>query len=125
MITTWGARGRGRVALQVVTLTRTLATASAQSDFVTLTGNGPQSFHTNLPIKRGDFIALLICAGGRLAVGGSDGDVDLRWDNGLLVGQPRARSEIQSEEREYAFSATVGTSTAPASPGTAPEPCPP
>ncbi len=125
VITTWRARGRGRVALQVVTLTPRLVTASAQSDFVTLTGNGPRSFQTHLPIKRGDFIALLICAGGRLAIGGSDGDVDLRWDNGLLVSQPRARSEMQSEGREYAFSATVDTSKAPGSPGTAPGPCPP
>jgi len=123
VITTWAARGTGRVALQVVTLTPTLATASAQSDFVTLTGNGPQTFQTDLPINRGDFIALLICAGGRVAIGGNDGDVDLRWDIGLLVGQPRARSQMQPEGREYAFNASVGIGKAPKSPGTAPGPC--
>ena len=124
VITTWAARGRARVALQVVTLTPTFATASAQSDFVTLTGNGPQTFHTNLPIKRGDFIALLVCAGGRPAIGGTEGDVDLRWDNGLFVGQPRARSLMQPEGREYAFNATVDTGKEPKSPGAASRACP-
>jgi uncharacterized caspase-like protein len=110
VITTWGARGTGRVALQVVTLTPTRATASAQSTFVTLTGHGPQSFRTHLPIKRGDFIALLVCAGGRPAIGRNDGDVDLRFDHGLFVGQPRAPDPTNTEAAEYAFNAEIDTS---------------
>jgi hypothetical protein len=66
----------------------------------------------------------LVCAGARPAIGETDGDVDLRWDNGLFVGQPRARSLMQSEGREYAFNASVDTGKAPKSPGAAPRSCP-
>jgi hypothetical protein len=124
VITTWAARGTGRVALQVVTLTPTRATASAQSSFVTLTGHGPQTFQTHVPIKRGDFVALLMCAGARLATGGNESDVDLRWDNGLLVGQPRPSSDTQSETAEYAFNATIDTGQTATDSGAPAGPCP-
>jgi uncharacterized caspase-like protein len=126
VIRKWAARGVGRVALQVVTLTPARATASAQSAFVTLNGHGPQFFQTDVPIKRGDFIALLMCAGARVATGGNNSDVDLRWDNGLLVGQPRPSSETQSETEEYAFNATIDTGRAATttSTGASPGPCP-
>jgi hypothetical protein len=120
----WGARGSGRVALQVVTFTPTKVIASAQSDFERLIGHGPQSFQTRLSVKRGDFIALLVCAGGRIARTDGEGDVDLRWDNGLLVGQSRDRSLMQSEGAEYAFNATIDTSQTATSARATPGPCP-
>jgi hypothetical protein len=77
-----------------------------------------------VPIKRGDFVALLMCAGARLATGGNESDVDLRWDNGLLVGQPRPSSETQSETAEYAFNATIDTGQTAADSGAPAGPCP-
>jgi hypothetical protein len=93
---------------------------------VTLTGNGPKSFTTHLPIKQGDFIALLVCPNARVAIGGSgaSGSIDLRWAKGLLIGQPRARSEMQPESLEYAFNATIDTSQTATSTGASPGPCP-
>jgi hypothetical protein len=125
VITRWSARGKGRVALQVVTLTPTQASASARSNLVTLTGNGPQSFGAHLPIKKGDFIALLVCPNARVAISGdASGNIDLRWDKGLLIGQPRARSEMQPERLEYAFNASIDTSQVATSSGAPPGPCP-
>ena len=42
VVTRWGVRGRGRIALQVVRFSGTGVAATAQSEFETLTGVGPQ-----------------------------------------------------------------------------------
>ena len=121
VVTRWGVRGRGRIALQVVRFSGTGIAATAQSDFETLTAVGPHYFRTKLPIHKGEFVALLICAGSQVSQSGTDGAADLRWSSGLLVGQSRARSEGQPEELEIGFKAVVeparGSPTTPTARG--------
>jgi Caspase domain len=121
VVTRWGVRGRGRIALQVVRFSGTGVAATAQSDFETLTTVGPQYFRTNLPIHKGEFVALLMCAGSQVTQSGTDGAVDLRWSSGLLIGQSRARSEGQPEGLEIGSAAVVkparGSPTTPTARG--------
>ena len=116
VVTRWGVRGRGRIALQVVRFSGPRVAAVAQSDFETVTATGPQYFRTNLPIHKGDFVALLICAGSQAIQSAPDGAVAPRWSNGLVIGQSRARSEGQPDEEQYGFRAVV--KPAPGSPAT-------
>ena len=91
----------------MVRFSRTRVAATAQSDFETLTTTDPHYFRTNLPIHKGDFVALLICAGSQVIQSAPDGAVAPRWSNGLLIGQPRARSDGQPENLENGFKAVV------------------
>lgn len=106
-VTRWGVRGRGRIALQVVRFSGTGVAATAQSDFETLTTAGSHYFRTKLPIHKGEFVALLMCAGSQVIQSAPSGAVAPRWASGLLVGQSRARSEGQTDEQEYGFRAVV------------------
>ena len=121
VVTRWGVRGRGRIALQVVRSSGTDVAAVAQSDFKQLTSAGPQYFRTKLPIHKGDFVALLMCAGSQVADSGNDGAVDLRWSSGLFIGQPRARTDGQLENLEIGYKAVVepgrSSATAPTARG--------
>ena len=65
-----------------------------------------------------------MCPNAQISTSGSDGDVDLRWDHGLLVGQPRARSQMDPETSEYAFNATVDVHQTATGAGPSPGPCP-
>ena len=123
VVTRWGVHGRGKLALQVVRITGSHVALAAQSEFETPTADRPRYFHTKLPIHKGDFLALPMCAGSQVTQSGTDGAEALRWSSGIVRGQPRTLSEGQLDEEAYDFTATVEPARgSPAAP-TARGPC--